>query len=125
MRKGIDGLDTNDKNLSNWVISASHDWLLPIYEKMKALMMAKSMLHVDETSGQIINRSNGKSGQSNAYNWVYQTVPSQGPTMVLFQNSLSRARTVLEDFTKGFSGTIVCDGYSVYGKLEGVTFANC
>lgn len=66
MRKGIDGLDTNDKNLSNWVIRASHDWLLPIYEKMKALMMAKSMLHVDETSGQIINRSNGKSGQSNA-----------------------------------------------------------
>ena len=29
------GLETNDKNLSNWVIRASHDWLLPIYERMK------------------------------------------------------------------------------------------
>ena len=29
------GLNTNDKNLSNWVIRASHDWLLPIYEHMK------------------------------------------------------------------------------------------
>ena len=43
------GLSTNDKNLSNWVIRASHDWLLPIYERMKDLMMDKSLLHVDET----------------------------------------------------------------------------
>jgi transposase len=119
------GLNTNDKNLSNWVIRASHDWLLPIYERMKYLMMTKSILHVDETYGQIINRSDGKSGQTNAYNWVYRSVPSQGPTMTLFQSSLSRARSVLESFIEGYSGTIVCDGYSAYDKLEGVTFANC
>jgi transposase len=64
------GLETNDKNLSNWVIRASHDWLFPIYERMKELMMSKSVLHVDETYSQIIHRSDGKSGQSNAYNWV-------------------------------------------------------
>jgi len=40
-------------------------------------------------------------------------------------SSLSRARSVLESFTKGYTGTIVCDGYSVYDKLEGITFANC
>jgi transposase len=119
------GLDTNDKNLSNWVIRAAHDWLLPIYEQMKCLMMSKSVLHVDETYSQIINRSDGKSGQSNAYNWVYRSVPSQGPTITLFQSSLSRARSVLENFTRGYCGTIVCDGYSAYDKLEGVTFANC
>lgn len=119
------GLDTNDKNLSNWVIRASHDWLLPLYERMKELMMAKSILHCDETYSQIINRSDGKSGQSNAYNWVYRSVPTQGPPITLFQSSLSRARSVLENFTQGYRGTIVCDGYSAYGKLEGVTFANC
>lgn len=118
-------LDTNDKNLSNWVIRASHDWLLPIYDRMKQFMMAKSILHVDETYGQIINRSDGKSGQSNAYNWVYRSVPSQGPSITLFQSALSRARSVLESFIEGFSGTIICDGYSAYDKLEGVTFANC
>uniref|UniRef100_UPI0036D3A666 IS66 family transposase n=1 Tax=Heyndrickxia sporothermodurans TaxID=46224 RepID=UPI0036D3A666 len=71
------GLNTNDKNLSNWVIRVAHDWLLPVYERMKELMMAKSVLHVDETYGQIINRSDGKSGQANAYNWVFRSVPSQ------------------------------------------------
>ena len=119
------GLNTNDKNLSNWVIRASLDWLMPIYEQMKHFMMAKSILHVDETYGKIINRSDGKSGQSKAYNWVYRSVPSQGPTIVLFQSSLSRARSVLESFIEDYSGTIVCDGYSAYDKIEGVTFANC
>lgn len=119
------GLNTNDKNLSNWVIRAAHDWLWPIYERMKFLMMSKTILHVDETYSQIINRSDGKSGRSNAYNWVYRTVPSQGPTMVLFQSSLSRARSVLENFIEDYSGTIVCDGYSAYDKIEGITFANC
>ncbi|WP_397443899.1 IS66 family transposase [Peribacillus aracenensis] len=56
---------------------------------MKDLMMSKSVLHVDETYSQIIHRSDGKSGQSNAYNWVYRSLPSQGPTMILFQSSLS------------------------------------
>lgn len=119
------GLHTNDKNLSNWVIRAAHDWLLPIYERMKSLMMAKSILHVDETYSKIINRSDGKPGQSKAYNWVYRSVPSQGPMIVLFQSSLSRARSVLESFIENYSGTIVCDGYSAYDKIEGVNFANC
>jgi len=119
------GLNTNDKNLSNWVIRASHDWLLPIYERLKDLMMDKSLLHIDETYGQILNRSDGKSGQTNAYNWVCRSVPYQGPPITLFHSALSRARSVLEGFIKGFSGTIVCDGYSAYDKLEGITFANC
>ena len=119
------GLETNDKNLSNWVIRVAEDWLSPVYDRMKEWMMIKNVLHVDETYAQIIRRSDGKSGQTNAYNWVYRTVPSQGPVITLFQSSLSRARSVLETFTQGFKGTMVCDGYSAYGNLPNVTFANC
>ncbi|AVK85916.1 transposase [Lysinibacillus sp. B2A1] len=119
------GLLTNDKNLSNWVIRAAEDWLLPIYEQMKQMLTMKSVLHVDETYAQIINRSDGRSGQSNAYNWVFRSVPSQGPIIVLFHSALSRSRSVLVEFTKGFKGTVICDGYSAYGNLPDVTFANC
>ena len=66
-----------------------------------------------------------KSGQSNAYNWVFRSVPSQGPIIILFQSALSRGRSVLEDFTAGFKGTVICDGYSAYGNLPDITFANC
>jgi len=119
------GLLTNDKNLSNWVIRVAEDWLLPVYEQMKKTLTAKSVLHVDETYAQIIHRSDGKSGQSNAYNWVFRSVPSEGPIIVLFQSALSRSRAILADFTDGFKGTIICDGYSAYGNLPDVTFANC
>ncbi len=119
------GLLTNDKNLSNWVIRVAKDWLLPVYEQMKKILIAKSVLHVDETYAQIIKRSDGKCGQSNAYNWVFRSVPSQGPIIILFQSALSRSRTVLEEFTAGFKGTLICDGYSAYGNLPNVIFANC
>ncbi|MDP4087029.1 MAG: transposase [Bacillota bacterium] len=71
-----------------------------------------------------MHHSDGKSGQSNAYNGVYRSVPSRGTTIILFQSSLSRARSVLESFTEGYSGTIICDGYSAYDKIDGITFAN-
>lgn len=61
-----------------------------------ASMTAKSILHVDETYAQIIKHSDGKSGQSNAYNWLFRSVPSQRPIIVLFQSALSRSRSVLE-----------------------------
>lgn len=37
------GLFTNDKN---WVIRTAQDWLLPVYERMKEMMMKKTILHV-------------------------------------------------------------------------------
>lgn len=119
------GLLTNDKNLSNWVIRVAEEWLLPIYEQMKNVLSSKSLLHIDETYAQVLNRSDGKSAQSNAYNWVFRTVPYQGPVIILFEHALSRSRTVLEEFLTDFKGTIICDGYSAYDKLPNVTFANC
>lgn len=119
------GLHMNDKNLSNWVIRTAQDWLLPVYQRMKEMMMNKLILHVDETYGKIIHRSDGKPGNSNAYNWVYRSVPSQGPIIILFQSALSRARSVLQGFINGFRGTLICDGYYAYNKIPNVTFANC
>src|SRR5699024_7741780 len=36
------GLFTNYKNLSNWVIRTAEDWLFPVYQRMKEMMMKKS-----------------------------------------------------------------------------------
>lgn len=119
------GLHTNDKNLSNWVIRVAEDWLQPLYDLMKQLLTAKSVLHLDETYSQILKRSDGKPAQSNAYNWVARSVQSDGPIIVLFKSALSRGRAILEDFIRGFKGTIICDGYSAYGQLPDVQFANC
>lgn len=119
------GLLTNDKNLSNWVIRVAEDWLQPLYQLMKQLLAAKSVLHIDETHAQILKRSGGKLAQSSAYYWVCRSVQSEGPVIVLFKSALSRGRAILEDLIKGFKGTVICDGYSAYGQLPDVQFANC
>ena len=119
------GLITNDKNLSNWVIRTAGEWLLPIYEEMKNVLSAKSLLHIDETVAQVLNRSDGKRAQSNDYNWVFRTVPTEGPVIILFEHALTRSRAVLEEHLASFEGTVICDGYSAYDKLPNITFANC
>ncbi|WJY26114.1 IS66 family transposase [Sporosarcina trichiuri] len=119
------GLQTNDKNLSNWVINASNQWLTPLYRRMIELALNRTILHVDETTSQVIHRSDGKPASSKAYNWVYKTVPCQGPPLVIFKHSLSRAKEVLKNFLSGFKGTVICDGYSAYGDIEDISFANC
>lgn len=92
---------------------------------MKNVLMTKSILHIDETYAQILKRSDRKSGQSNAYNWVFKSIPAQGPVIVVFHSALTRSRTVLEEVTADFKGTVICDGYSAYDKLPNITFANC
>lgn len=119
------GLITNDKNLSNWVIRVAEDWLLPIYEEMKHVLSAKTLLHIDETVAKVLNRSDGKRPQSNAYNWVFRSVPTEGPVVILFEHALTRSRTVLENYLADFKGTVICDGYVAYDKLSNITFANC
>lgn len=119
------GLVTNDKNLSNWMIRVAEEWLLPIYKQMKNVLSSKSLLHIDETSAQVLNRSDGRPAQSNAYNRGFRTVVYQGPVIILFEHALTRGRIVLKDFLPDFKGTIICDGYSAYENIPNVTFANC
>ena len=107
------------------MIRVAEDWLQPLYDLMKQLLTAKSVLHIDETFAQILKRSDGKPAQSNAYNWVSRSVQSEGPVIILFKSALSRGRAILEDFIKGFKGTVICDGYSAYGQLPHGQFANC
>ena len=51
------GLRVSDKTLSNWIITASHDWLFPIYELLRHELVQHKVLHADETPYQILNRT--------------------------------------------------------------------
>ena len=54
------GLRVSDKTLSNWIITASYDWLFPIYELLRHKLVQNKVLHADETPYQILNRMDGK-----------------------------------------------------------------
>ena len=49
-----------------------------------------------------LKRSDGKPGQSNAYNWVCRSVQSQGPIIVLYLRAhYHEVELVLERFNYG------------------------
>lgn len=50
---------------------------------------------------------------------------NEGPVIILFKSALSRGRAILENLIADFKGTVICDGYSAYGHIAGVDFANC
>ena len=51
--------------------------------------------------------------------WVYRTGKGYGDTpIILYEYQKTRKADHPREFLKGFTGTVVCDGYSAYRKLD-------
>ena len=62
--------------------------------------------------------------------WVYRTGKGYGDTpIILYEYQKTRKADHPREFLKGFTGVVVCDGYSAYRKLdretEAIVFAGC
>lgn len=62
--------------------------------------------------------------------WVYRTGKGYGDTpIILYEYQKTRKADHPREFLKGFTGTVVCGGYSAYRKLdresETIVFAGC
>ena len=62
--------------------------------------------------------------------WVYRTGKGYGDTpIILYDCQKTRKADHPREFLKGFTGVVVCDGYSAYRKLdretEAIVFAGC
>ena len=49
--------------MANWLLKASKDWLEPFYEEMKLKLLKHNVLHIDETTVQVLKEP-GKAAQS-------------------------------------------------------------
>lgn len=54
------------QTMSNWLLRCTQDWLEPVYERMKALLLEQEVMHADETTLQVL-REPGKTAQSKSY----------------------------------------------------------
>ncbi len=107
------GLETNDKNLSNWVSSVRH--MIGCCRSVRHMIGCCRCARPDEgtddgkipppssmwieTYGKVIHRSDGKSGQTNAYNWGISHSPEpRSRHDPVPKRPFSRARSVLESF---------------------------
>jgi len=118
------GLNLSRQTMANWMIYASKKYLQPIYDAMKAQLLAHQVLHADETLLQVL-REPGKAPQSDSYMWLYRTSSDALRPIVLYEYQPDRCHHRPADFLGGWSGYLHTDGFEGYHKLESVTVIGC
>lgn len=118
------GIALTRSTMSNWVIQCAVSWLKPMVERMREKLLTYEIVMSDETTIQC-NKEEGRKASSNSYFWQHRNGPCQGPPVILFEYTRTRAGENARKFLQGFSGYNVTDAYAGYNKVENVTRCLC
>ena len=110
--------------MSNWVIYGAENYLKPIADKLKERLLVRDILHVDETTVQVL-KEDGKKPETKSYMWVYRSGNDGRKPIVIYDYKPSRDGEIPEEFLKDFKGYLHTDGYAGYNKVKGVTRCGC
>lgn len=114
------GVNLSTNTMANWVISSVSSYLSLVYDHMQERIYNNKVIHTDETPVKVmrIDGEKIKNGEK-TYMWVYRNRPStKSPPIVLYDWQPSRRADHPREFLKGFSGTVVKDGYQLCHKLD-------
>jgi len=117
------GIALSRQTMANWVIRCATDWLEPLYERMRTLLLEREVLHADETVLQVL-REPGKKANTNSYMWLYRTSGDTKHPIVLYEYQATRSSAHPKRFLERFKGYLHTDGYDGYHKLP-VTVVGC
>ena len=125
------GIMLSRQTMSNWLIRITEDYLEPIYNGLRELLMVYDVIHADETTLQVL-RERGKAAQSKSYMWLYRTSGYNKHGMkvkypiVLYEYQPSRKAKHPKEFLKDFNGFCHADGYDGYHSLpDNITVVGC
>ena len=118
------GVKLSRATLANWVIKCGMDYMEPVYERLHQHLLERDIIHADETPCQVL-KEDGKTAQSKSYMWLYGSGNDGLPPIRLYDYQPSRGGYHAEEFLKGFSGYLTCDGFSGYNKLKDVIRCGC
>ena len=122
------GLDLDRSTLAFWVGYAAAE-LMPLYERLKANLLASAKLAVDETPVPVLDPGRGKT--KTGYFWAVarDDRPWGGtdPPAVVYTYAPGRGGEHLEKLLANYRGIVQCDGYAPYKKLPAnrITIAFC
>ena len=119
------GLKLSRQTMSNWLLTATEDWLQPIYNVLHQQLRKEKVLHGDETTLQVLHEKD-KSATSRSYMWLYRTSGDAEQPVVLYDYQPNRKAENAEMFLDGFSGWLHADGYQGYHRLpENIRVVGC
>jgi len=119
-----DGVNLSRQTMANWIIRCAQDWLLPVYEHMKKVMLLEQVLHADETVVQVLCEP-GKKANTNSYEWLYRTSGCAVYPIVLYEYQPTRSSSHPKKFLSGWEGFLHTDGYKGYHQLPDVIIVAC
>ena len=96
-----------------------------MYEQLHRELLAKEVLHADETTLQVLHEP-GKEPQSKSYMRLYRTSGDTDNPVVMYEYQSGRGAVHPREFLEGFKGYLHADGYAGYHSLPGgITVADC
>ena len=119
------GLAIPRSTLAQWV-GACGVQLQPLVDAMRTMLLAREVLHADETPVAMLAPGSGKTRR--AYLWSYSTTAYDPLRTVVYDFAEGRAGHHAATFLEGWTGKLVCDDYGGYKALfaqAGVTEAGC
>src|SRR5882757_9118313 len=121
---GRAGLALPRSTLAQWVGSCGVR-LEPLVEAMRSMVLARPVLHADETPVPMLKPGLGRTHR--AYLWSYSTSEYDELQAVIYDFADSRSGVHAREFLGKWSGKLVCDDYSGYKALfaRGVIEIGC
>jgi len=118
------GLALPRSTLAQWV-GACGVKLQPLLEAMKELLLARTVLHADETPVPMLKPGLGRTHR--AYLWSYSTSEYDALPVVIYDFAEGRGGVHAREFLGNWSGKLVCDDYAGYKALfeRGVIEIGC
>lgn len=110
--------------ISDWVCIAAEQWCLPVYEKMRVLLIAGNIIHADESVLQVLHEA-GRKATTDSRMWVYCNGKMNDRGVIIFEYQQTRGGIHPARFLKGFTGFLICDGYDAYNSVTGTKRCGC
>ena len=98
-------------NLAIWTNRAI-DLLSPIFDALEKSVLSSPVLSLDETPIKVKSSESPPGKMSRSYFW-----PIVGKEEIVFKYSDSRSENSVMGFLRGYSGTIMSDGYAAYDSF--------
>lgn len=108
------GVRTPRSTLASWSGQAGAS-LVPLYDVHREFVLSCSVVHADETPVAMLDPGAGKTKR--AYIWAYARSGFDVSPGVVYEFCVGRGAKYPLEFLKGWSGTLVCDGYGAYDQV--------
>lgn len=108
------GVYTPRSTLASWSGQAGAA-VLPLYAAHRDFVLSCAVVHADETPVAMLDPGAGKTKR--AYIWAYARSGFDVSPGVVYEFCLGRGAKYPLEFLKGWSGTLISDGYGVYDQV--------